>query len=116
MQNKILILDSDPKVLQLIEQMLEEVVQAGAELFLTRRAGDALIILKRECPQLIFVDQALMGQEKGMWHQTGVHVVFTGDAAIAGEDCLVKPFNASQVLERCHRYLNQEAVRPMPPM
>jgi|SRR5687768_1052092 two-component system, OmpR family, alkaline phosphatase synthesis response regulator PhoP len=65
MEQKILIVDDESHIRMLIEQTLEELEDDGVE-FLTAENGEiALEIIKRENPQLVFLD-VMMPKMNGM--------------------------------------------------
>ncbi len=53
---KILIVDDEVSIRLLIEQCLEEVRERGVELFSADNGLDAIEIIKRERPELVFLD------------------------------------------------------------
>ena len=56
MQPKVLIVDDEPHIRLLIEQALEDLADEGVELLLAADGEQALEIIRRENPQLIFLD------------------------------------------------------------
>lgn len=53
---KILIVDDEPYIRLLLEQTLEEFEEKGVDLLLTDNGEDAIEIIKRERPELVFLD------------------------------------------------------------
>lgn len=56
MSKKILIVDDEPHIRILMEQTLEELEDEGVELLMAENGEKALDIIKREKPQLVFLD------------------------------------------------------------
>ena len=53
---KILIVDDDPCIRLLLEQILEELVDEGVELITAGNGEVALDIIRREIPEIVFLD------------------------------------------------------------
>jgi len=53
---KILIVDDDPCIRLLLEQILEELVDEGVELITADNGEVALDIIRREIPEIVFLD------------------------------------------------------------
>ncbi len=116
MRNKILVVESDAEAREQLEQMLQEVLEAGGELFFTQNREDALAIIAKEQPAIVFLDPRLVGGDLAVWKREGVHLVVTGEAKRDGADFLARPFEVEQVVEKCHLYLSAEPVPPILPM
>ncbi len=56
MSPKLLIADDEGHIRNLLEQTLEELEDEGVELFLASNGKDALEIIHKETPQLVFLD------------------------------------------------------------
>jgi two-component system, OmpR family, alkaline phosphatase synthesis response regulator PhoP len=56
MTQKILIVDDEPNILILMEQVLEELEDEGVELLTARNGEEALETIKTEKPNLVFLD------------------------------------------------------------
>jgi len=118
MRNKILIVDAHAEDKDQLEQMLQEIVEAGGELFFTEKREEGIAILKKENPQLVFLDVNLIG-EKSAWIYEGVHITLMqskNDIQQKDEDVLFKPFTRYQVLEKCRAVLHKEPAAQIPPM
>jgi DNA-binding NtrC family response regulator len=116
MRNKILIVTHDSNERNWFEQQLQAIVEAGGEIFFSEKFQDAEKILKKERPQLAFVDKELW-QNVQDWESDDVHIVIlqqSGDSPV--HDSLLKPLSAEKVLDKCRQYLNQEKVEQVPPM
>jgi DNA-binding response OmpR family regulator len=59
--SKILIADDEPHIQQLLEQTLEDLEDKGVELLLVGNGTEALAIIKRERPELVFLDVMMPG-------------------------------------------------------
>ena len=56
MASKILVVDDEAHITQLIEQTLEDLEDKGVELLTATNGEEALEIIKKEKPQLVFLD------------------------------------------------------------
>ena len=118
-RNKILIVNSHVDEREELEQILQEIVQEGGELFFADKIEDGLAIMKKESPPLILINAQLIGEDRSTWIQEGVHVIFIrrkSAVGVNGENDLSKPFKAHQVLEKCRVWLGKEPVAQAPPM
>ena len=107
--NKILVVTTNAKERANIEEILYELVNGGVELFMASTKEHAIEILKREVPQLIFVDVAFMSEDEDVWTQNEAHIVLMrkkDEAMQASEDYLIKPIQADQMIEKCYHLLN----------
>lgn len=119
MRNKILIVGANLHKDGDFENMLQDVVEAGGELFFAEKTEDGLSILKKEKPQLVFLDAHLIGADHKLWLCQGVHIVLMRhkhEPDFGIQDCIFKPIRYRQVLERCLAVLDPEPAPPMPPM
>lgn len=115
---KILIVDDEPFIRLLLEQVLEELEDEGVELITADNGETALDIIRSETPELVFLDVMMpkmngfdvcntVKNELGI---TGVYIVlltakgqeFDKQKGIdAGADIyMTKPFNPEEVLEK----------------
>jgi DNA-binding response OmpR family regulator len=118
-RNKILIVDANAEDREQLEQILQEIVEEGGELFFADKREDGLAILKKERPPLVFLDAPFVGEDKGVWEHEGVHLILMlqkSEARQTKEDFVLKPFKRHQVLEKCHAVLHKEPSAPIPPM
>ena len=120
MRNKILIVDSHERDRKELEQILLGIIKDGGELFFSSSRGEALEILAKEHPQLVFLDAALIGKDEDVWVKTGAYIVLICSKdrpQERSEDFVVKPFDADQVLEKCQGVLDLDHLAPqMPPL
>lgn len=56
MTPKILIVDDEPHIRLLLEQTLEELEDEGVELLVAENGEDALVMIKEQKPELVFLD------------------------------------------------------------
>ena len=56
MDSKILVVDDEAHITQLIEQTLEDLEEKGVELLIATNGEEALEIIEKEKPQLVFLD------------------------------------------------------------
>lgn len=119
MRNKVLIVDSDPKEREKLEQILQEVVEEGGELFFADKKEDGLALIAKEHPQLVFLDTRHIGENEDEWVERGVHIVIMrarNEPHQKSEDFVLKPLKAHQVLEKCREVLKAEPSPHIPPM
>ncbi len=119
MQNKILIIDADPKDRQKLEEILQEVVQNGGEILFADKREEGLALLSKEHPKLVFLDTNLVGENENEWVKEGVHIVVmrrSDEKEQRSEDFVLKPLQRRQILEKCQTVLKRERVPPLPPM
>lgn len=118
MRNKILIVDESQTQQDQLEEILRPVIQRGGELFFAKEKKRALEIMKKELPQLVFVEASFVQEKPKEWEMKGVHVVVICQRheEVKGKDFIVRPFRAHQVLEKCH-FLDPSLSPPaLPPM
>ena len=65
MNQKLLIVDDESHIRMLIEQTLEELEENGVDFFTAENGEQALEIIKKENPQLVFLD-VMMPKMNGM--------------------------------------------------
>ena len=119
MRNKILVVERDGAAREQLETILQEIVEEGGELIFTQKQEDALEIIKKQHPPIVFLEFRLAEENREAWNWKGVHIILTyprGKVALAGAEHLFKPFRPHQVLEKCREYLSREFVPPSPPM
>ena len=119
MRNKILVVERDVAAREQLETILQEIVEEGGELIFTQKQEDALEIINKQHPPIVFLESRLAEEDREAWNLEGVHVILTyprGTTAPADTSHLIKPFRAHQVIEKCREYLSQEFVPPTPPM
>ena len=56
MERKILIVDDEPHIRLLLEQTLEDLEDEGVELLIAANGEDALVMIKEQKPELVFLD------------------------------------------------------------
>lgn len=123
MDKKILVVDDAPYIRLLIEQCLEEFVEAGVALSFAEDGKSALSIIEREKPDLVFLDVMLPqmnGYEvcntvKNLWGMSEVFVVMltakgqesdkSKGNALGADLYLTKPFLPSELIATTARIL-----------
>lgn len=119
MRNKVLIIDADPAVHEVMEQILQEVVRKGGELLFAHTQAQGISLFEKEKPQLVFLDSSLVGENEDVWVKRGVHVVLMQPKQQThqkSEDFILKPPKATPVLKKCWEVLNPEVLANIPPM
>lgn len=120
---KILIADDEKYIRLLLEQTLEELVDQGVQLFFAVDGEEALDIIQREQPELVFLDLMMpkftglevcnvVKNELGMQN---VHIVMLTAKCQAGDmqhgldlgadDYMSKPFDLDEIIEITKRVL-----------
>lgn len=124
MQSKVLIVDDEPHIRLLIEQALEDLVDEGVELLLANDGEQALEIIRRELPQLIFLDVMMPKIDGFDVCQTvkdelgaqDIHIVMLTAKGqeynidkgydVGADIYMTKPFDPDELLERARAFLN----------
>ena len=83
MTKKILIVDDEHHIAQLIEQSLEELEDEGVELFTASDGEEALALIESEKPQLVYLDVMMpkmngfdvCDRVKNSWKMEGIFIV-----------------------------------------
>lgn len=123
MTQKILIVDDEPNILILMEQALEDLEDQGVELLTARNGEEALMAIKTESPNLVFLD-VMMPKMSGLevchtvkndLKMSSVYIVmltakgqeFDKQKGIdVGADLyLTKPFRPKEILEKSMQVL-----------
>jgi DNA-binding response OmpR family regulator len=120
---KILIVDDEPYIRQLIEQTLEDLEDEGVELLTADNGVDALDIIKAEHPNLIFLD-VMMPKMNGfdvcraVKHDLGLRDIYIimltaksqefdrqhGDD-VGADTYMTKPFDPDDLLDKAREVL-----------
>ncbi len=83
MHSKILVVDDEAHITQLIEQTLEDLEDQGVQLLIATNGEEALEIIEKEKPQLVFLD-VMMPKVNGFevcntikneWNITDIYVI-----------------------------------------
>lgn len=118
MNKKILIVDDEVHIRALLEQSLEDLEDAGVEIFLAREGEEGLRFAKEEKPDLMFLD-IMMPKKNGYEvceeikrdsELKDIYIIMLtakGQAAdkVRGEDVkaneyITKPFNPDEILQK----------------
>ena len=118
MNKKILIVDDEVHIRTLLEQSLEDLEDAGVEIFLAREGEEGLRFAKEEKPDLMFLD-IMMPKKNGYEvceeikkdpELKDIYIIMLtakGQAAdrLRGEDVkaneyITKPFNPDEILQK----------------
>ena len=83
MASKILVVDDEAHITQLIEQTLEDLEDKGVELLTATNGEEALEIIEKEKPQLVFLDVMMpkvngfevCNTVKNEWNITDIYVI-----------------------------------------
>ena len=83
MDSKILVVDDEAHITQLIEQTLEDLEDEGVQLLIATNGEEALEIIKKEKPQLVFLDVMMpkvngfevCNTVKNEWKLTDIYVI-----------------------------------------
>jgi len=119
MRNKILIIYAHAQERDQLEQFLQEIIEEGGELFFADKRENGIAIIKKEHPQLVFLDSLLAGEDAKAWMHEGVRIIFMrhkNEYHHKEEDVVFKPLKSHQVLEKCRVWLGREPVAQIPPM
>lgn len=123
MEKKILIVDDEPNVRILMEQVLEKLEDEGVELLLAENGQEALEIIEEERPNLVFLDvmmPKMNGLEvcKTVKSQSNLQPVYIIILTAKGQEFdkqkgidvgadlyMTKPFRPKKVLEKSREIL-----------
>ncbi len=83
MSSKILVVDDEAHITQLIEQTLEDLEDEGVELFIANNGEEALTLIKQEQPELVFLDVMMpkvngfevCNTVKNEWKNTDIYII-----------------------------------------
>jgi len=123
MTQKILIVDDEPNIVILLEQALEALEDEGGELLTARNGEEALETIKKEQPNLVFLD-VMMPKMSGLevcqlvkheLQMTNVYIVMLTAKGqefdkqrgmdVGADLYLTKPFRPKEVLEKSMQIL-----------
>ena len=123
MNKKILIVDDEVHIRALLEQSLEDLEDAGVEIFLAREGEEGLRFAREEKPDLMFLD-IMMPKKNGYEvceeikkdpELKNIYIIMLtakGQAAdrVQGEEVkaneyITKPFNPDEILEKASNIL-----------
>ena len=120
---KILIVDDEPHIRLLLEQTLEELEDEGVELLTAGNGIDAVNIVQREKPELVFIDVMMPGMSgfdvcnkiKNEFGMKGLYLIMLTakgqevdreQGIKCGADIyMTKPFNPDEILEKARGVL-----------
>ncbi|MDD5285682.1 MAG: response regulator [Desulfuromonadaceae bacterium] len=120
---KILIVDDEPFIRLLLEQVLEELEDEGVELITADNGETALDIIRSETPELVFLDVMMpkmngfdvCNKVKNELGISGVYIVLLTakgqefdkqkGADVGADIYMTKPFNPDEVLEKARSIL-----------
>ena len=120
---KILIVDDEPHIRLLLEQTLEELEDEGVELLTAGNGIDAVNIVQREKPELVFIDVMMPGMSgfdvcnkiKNEFGMKGLYLIMLTakgqevdreQGIKCGADIyMTKPFNPDEILEKAREVL-----------
>lgn len=126
MTKKILIVDDEPHIRVLMEQTLEELEEEGVELLIAENGEKALETIKREKPQLVFLDvmmpklsgfEVCSAVKKDLGMQDVYIIMLTAKGQefdkqkgndVGADLYMTKPFDPDEVLEKSMQILGLE--------
>lgn len=118
MQKKILVIDDDPAILELMQLILED---AGYSVVTTDTAGDVFPFLENNLPHIIVLDLRLSGRDgsyfvrqlKGQERTRDIPLIVCSASpaarqhvlAAGADDFLAKPFEIEELLTKVAHYV-----------
>jgi two-component system, OmpR family, alkaline phosphatase synthesis response regulator PhoP len=118
-QKKVLIADDEPNILILMEQVLEQLEEEyGVELITVKNGGEALEIIKKKHPELVFLDVMMPGMSgldvcnivKNELNLTDVYIIMLtargqefdriSGIAVGADLYITKPFRPREILQK----------------
>ena len=118
MQQKILVASNHEEDREALEEILGSFLQKGGELIFAKKRAEALMLMKQEIPQILFLDNSFVG-DCNDWVQEKTHVILMRnieDNSMHGEDFVDRPLKPDQVLEKCRATLESLTALRLPPM
>ena len=118
MQRKILVATANQQEAEQIEEILTEFLEKGGELLWAKKRDEALRLLKESKPQILFLDNALVGKSDE-WLVGNTQIILIRnieDNAMHGEDFVDRPLKKEQVMAKCHATFESLTVARLPPM
>jgi DNA-binding response OmpR family regulator len=125
MEKKILIVDDESHIRMLIEQTLEDLEDEGVELLFAENGEEALALIKKEAPNLVFLD-VMMPKMNGMevchkvkkeLKMTDVYIILLTAKGqevdrqkgleMGANKYMTKPFDPDEMLNIAEEILNQ---------
>ncbi|MFT6369286.1 MAG: two-component system alkaline phosphatase synthesis response regulator PhoP [Maribacter sp.] len=124
MNKKVLIVDDEPHIRMLIEQTLEDLEDEGVELLMAENGEQALQIIEKERPNLVFLD-VMMPKMNGMevcqkvkkeLHLTEVYIILLTAKGqevdrqkgldMGADKYMTKPFDPDEMLSIAEEIIN----------
>ncbi|WP_027078159.1 response regulator transcription factor [Maribacter antarcticus] len=124
MNKKVLIVDDEPHIRMLIEQTLEDLEDEGVELLMAENGEQALQIIEKERPNLVFLD-VMMPKMNGMevcqkvkkeLHLTEVYIILLTAKGqevdrqkgldMGADKYMTKPFDPDEMLAIAEEIIN----------
>jgi DNA-binding response OmpR family regulator len=121
---KILIVDDEVHIRALLEQTLEDLEEAGVELFIAQDGEEGLRCAREEKPDLMFLDIMMpkkngyevceeIKQDPGLNHIYIIMLTAKGQATdkvrgeqVQADEYITKPFNPDEILQKASDILN----------
>lgn len=125
MNPKILVVDDEAHITQLIEQALEELEDEGVELFIATNGEEALEMVKEEKPQLVFLDVMMpkvngfevCNTVKNEWKMTDIYIIMLTAKGqeldkqkgkeVGADMYITKPFDPDALYDKAVEVLGQ---------
>ncbi|OPZ54823.1 MAG: Response regulator MprA [Synergistetes bacterium ADurb.Bin520] len=120
---KILVVDDAPVVRLLLQNLLRPMEDKGVELLFADDGHEALSVIKKERPTLVFLDIMMAGKSgydvcetvKKVWGFDDVHIVFLTSrihpsdrergSRAGGEGHIAKPFDPEEILAKVREFI-----------
>lgn len=121
---KVLVVDDAPVIRLLLKRILHPLEKQGVVVFFAEDGFDALQIIEREHPELVFLDIMMMGKSgfevcetvKKAWRWDDVHVVLLSakgqnsdkerGVRVGADGYMTKPFEPGEILAKVREVLN----------
>ena len=120
---KILVVDDAPVVRLLLQNLLRPMKDKGVDLLFADDGYEALSVIRKERPTLVFLDIMMAGKSgydvcetvKKVWGFDDVHIVFLSSrihpsdrergSRAGGEGHIAKPFDPEEILAKVREFL-----------
>ncbi len=121
--SKVLVVDDAPVIRLLLKRVLHPLEVCGVELLFADDGYEALSIIEKEHPALVFLDIMMTGKSgfdvcetvKRVWGLEDVHIIFLSarvhpsdkerGALVGAEGYMTKPFDPGEILAKVREFL-----------
>ncbi len=118
--NKLLILVPEEKERLHLAQMLDTFIEEGGEIFFADTPTQALEIIEREKPKLLFIEENVIDNDHPLWKRENLCIALIARMKrekYPAKTVLFKPLQQTKVVEVCEKVFGKGTPHPsLPPM